>query len=69
MKLFFVLIILLTLNNCSFDNKTGIWKNEDNNFKAEEKIFKDFKKITIFEDSFNEIISLDEKLKLSFQIL
>jgi len=66
MKLFFVLIIFLTLNNCSFDNKTGIWKNENNNFKEDKKIFKDFKKITIFEDSFNELISLDEKIKIKF---
>ena len=44
MKLFFVLIILLILNNCSFDNKTGIWKNEDNNFKKKKKFLKILKK-------------------------
>ena len=28
MKLINYLIILIFLNNCSFDNKSGIWKNE-----------------------------------------
>ena len=27
MKLFLVLIIIFFLTNCSFDNKTGIWKD------------------------------------------
>ena len=38
MKLLYSLIVLLFLNSCSFDNKTGIWENnseilvkEDNN--------------------------------------
>ena len=44
MKLFFVLIIFLTLNNCSFDNKTGIWKNENNNFKEDKRFLKILKK-------------------------
>ena len=29
MKLFFVISFIILFNNCSFDNKTGIWKNED----------------------------------------
>ena len=50
MKLLYSLIVLLFLNSCSFDNKTGIWKNnseilvkEDNN----ENILKDFKTLSI----------------------
>ena len=30
MKLFYALIILFFLNSCSFDKKTGIWKNSEN---------------------------------------
>ena len=30
MKLLNVFIVLVLLQNCSFDNKTGIWKNEKN---------------------------------------
>ena len=28
MKIFHILAIILLFYNCSFDNKTGIWKNE-----------------------------------------
>ena len=46
MRLFFVLLISLILSNCSFDKKSGIWKNENNvNLKKDKKIFKDFKEI------------------------
>ena len=46
MKLFFLLIIFILLNSCSFDDKTGIWKNEQKNLEKKKKIFKDFKKIS-----------------------
>ena len=36
MKLFLIIIFFFFLNNCSFDNKTGIW-NEENNFKMEKE--------------------------------
>ena len=42
MKLLNVFIVLVLLQNCSFDNKTGIWKNEKNFSKKEKNIFKDF---------------------------
>ena len=29
MKLFHFFLIIILLTNCSFDNKTGIWKNEN----------------------------------------
>ena len=29
MKLFYAIIILFILSSCSFDDKTGIWKNEN----------------------------------------
>ena len=45
MKLFFVISFIILFNNCSFDNKTGIWKNEDrklvsNDTSKKEKNFK-----------------------------
>ena len=40
MKCFKVLIICLTLSSCSFDNKTGIWKNEKNDTNNESNILK-----------------------------
>ena len=67
MKCFKVLIICLTLSSCSFDNKTGIWKNEKNNIDDESNIFKEFKTVTSFEDKFNKVIPFDNKNK--FQLL
>ena len=43
MKLLIFFIILILLQNCSFDNKTGIWKNEKSFSKKENDIFKDLK--------------------------
>ena len=67
MKCFKVLIICLTLSSCSFDNKTGIWKNEKNDIDDELNIFKEFKTVTTFENKFNKIIPFDNKNK--FQLL
>ena len=67
MKCFKVLIICLILSSCSFDNKTGIWKNEKNDINDESNIFKEFKSVTTFENKFNEVIPFDNKNK--FQLL
>lgn len=64
MKLFYSLIIFFLLNNCSFDNKTGIWKNEKEDYKKNNSLFKDFKSISILEDNFKEIITIDNKTKI-----
>ena len=43
-----IILCLINFNffkSCSFDNKTGIWKNE-NTIKKEKDIFKDFKKLS-----------------------
>ena len=39
MKLFFIINFFFFLNNCSFDNKTGIWKNEKINIKKKRNEF------------------------------
>ena len=44
MKLFYLLIVLFILNSCSFDDKSGIWQNENQVSKKEDFVFKDFKK-------------------------
>ena len=62
MKLLNALLILFFLNSCSFDDKSGIWKNENDKIKEEKDIFKDFKKVTSFEESFNEIIPFSKKI-------
>ncbi len=60
MKLFFALIILLLLNSCSFDNKSGIWENK-NISSYEKKIFKEFKEISNSEEIYNITIPISDK--------
>ena len=70
MKLFYALIIIFCLQNCSFDNKTGIWKNENNLTKKESDLFKEFKALSSSNESFNSIIlpKKNYKIKLSNSI-
>ena len=66
MKYLFFLIVLFFLNNCSFDNKTGIWKNESIvsvNDKNKE-IFKDFKDFVGSENIFKKEIILEDKKRI-----
>ena len=67
MKLFFLIFYFLLFTNCSFDNKTGIWKNEKNtilNKDKKNKIFDGFKKISVIEKSFQENISTKDQFIL-----
>ena len=59
MKLFFALAILIFVQNCSFDNKTGIWKNEKSFSKIEKNIFDDFEDLNTTKKDFNEIIPIE----------
>ena len=66
MKLLYSLIILLILNSCSFDNKTGIWKNNNEILvkkNSNEKILKDFKTLSISSELFDKEIPLNNKFK------
>ena len=69
MKLYFILIIVFFLNNCSFDNKTGIWDNEKNITKESNDQFKDFKKTSFSQEIFNQIIPLEKSLKIKMPSL
>ena len=51
---------------CSFDNKTGIWENEDN-FSKKDNIFKDFKKISVAESSFDKEISINKNFNIRLE--
>ena len=55
MKIIFATIFLILLQNCSFDNKTGIWKNI-NEVELKDVRFKDFKILDNRDKSFNDII-------------
>lgn len=61
MKLYYYLIFFSFIFGCSFDNKTGIWNNQNTlPIKKESKIFEDFKKISVSKEPFETIISLSE---------
>ena len=52
--------------NCSFDNKTGIWDNEINSSKNQNKnIFKDFETISVSEKPFKQTIILNKNAGLN----
>ena len=55
MNFLYLIIIFFFFQHCSFDNKSGIWKNT-NNIEKEDKVFKDFKKLSVETEIFNEII-------------
>ena len=61
MKLFYALIILTLLQNCSFDNKTGIWKNDNIITKDEKDSFEEFKTLSTEQEFFDKIISIKKK--------
>jgi outer membrane protein assembly factor BamB len=63
MKLFYLFIITIFLHSCSFDNKSGIWENENITYKESKKIYKEFEKISSSSEIFNEKIILNKKIK------
>ena len=60
MKIFYAIIILILFQSCSFDNKSGIWKNE-NKISDRKDLFKDFKTLLSSNESFNKIVLFDNK--------
>ena len=66
MRFFYCILLLIFFQSCSFDNKSGIWKNLDQQKKNEDINFKDFKTITqANENFFNKIILAKKKLKFN----
>ncbi len=62
MKIIYILIPLLIFNNCSFDNKTGIWKT-DSDIKIQKDEFSEFQDLSIANKSFNKIITINKNYK------
>ena len=63
MKLFYNLIIIIILQSCSFDNKSGIWNNDNNIIKDEKDIFGEFETLFSVNESFNNKVSLDKNFQ------
>ncbi|MFL2852821.1 MAG: PQQ-binding-like beta-propeller repeat protein [Candidatus Pelagibacter sp.] len=64
MKVFLITIFVLILSHCSFDNKTGIWKNNNEIIEKKKDEYKGFKKLYTEEKLFNQIISPNKNLKI-----
>ena len=60
MKSFFLIVLFIFLINCSFDDKTGIWKNENVIGKKENNVFKEFGEIVLSGDTFSQKVELSK---------
>ena len=63
MKILFLYLFFILFNNCSFDNKSGIWKNENNIGKNQNDTFRQFKNVSTSIDPFTEIIEIKKNYK------
>ena len=64
MKIIYYIFVIIFLQNCSFDKKSGIWKNSSDEIRKASKNFKDFEKIVLEnENFFNKTVVLDKKFK------
>ncbi len=62
MKVLPIIFLLLFLQNCSFDNKSGIWTNE-NTTKENNNTFNDYKILSESDNSFDKVIDIDKNFK------
>ena len=63
MNFFYILLIFVLLQSCSFDNKTGIWKNDNNISNEDNDIFDDFETLSSSATTFDKIIPINESFK------
>ena len=67
MKFFLFLVLFILFINCSFDNKTGIWKNENSTVKSKNDIFKEFSEIILSEEDFNKTVELEKNFSFKLK--
>ena len=65
----FLLLIFLFILNCSFDNKSGIWKNESLISKDDNDIFREFKKLAITYSPFKKIVKTPNNFEFKVPVL
>jgi len=64
MKFFLTSMLLIILSSCSFDNKTGIWTNNNEANSKKKEIFKDFETLYTKTKSFNSLIDPGDNLEI-----
>ena len=62
-KILFLFVIIFC--SCSFDNKSGIWKNENLITEENNDSFREFKKLSITYSPFNKIVNIKKNFYLS----
>jgi len=68
MKIFYAFLILFLFQNCSFDNKTGIWKNENSSItKKDKNLFEEFETLSSTNKLFSQTIVADPKFELDLK--
>ena len=65
MRILLIFLIFIVTQGCSFDKKSGIWKNETNITNKEKDDFQQFKNITTTNTSFKKEI----KIKKNFNFI
>ena len=66
MKLFLSFVLIIFISSCSFDDKTGIWNNDNPNKLKKNDLFAEFKTLSSQSDEFKEIIPLNKNYNPSF---
>ena len=66
MRLACIILFTASLSACSFDNKSGIWKNENSISQDSKNSFSDFQTLSSENSEFNKIINI--KKTITFKI-
>ena len=67
-KILFLFIIIFY--SCSFDNKSGIWKNNESLTSKDDKdIFREFKKLAITYSPFKKIVKTPNNFEFKVPVL
>ncbi|WP_075534123.1 PQQ-binding-like beta-propeller repeat protein [Candidatus Pelagibacter communis] len=69
MKNKIIILFIILIYSCSFDNKSGIWKNENLITEDTNDSFREFKKLTISSNPFNKIINIKKDFNFKTQPL
>tara|TARA_Y100001958_G_C21233335_1_gene559335 strand:+ start:347 stop:1672 length:1326 start_codon:yes stop_codon:yes gene_type:complete len=65
MKSLVALALFIFLSNCSFDNKSGIWKNENISKKKNKNVFSEFETLNSSNKEFEKIIALNQNYRFN----
>ena len=65
MRLILILVFLIFFSNCSFDDKSGIWRSEGKISKKEIDSFKGFKTLSASDQTFKKILKIDNNYKFN----